>query len=91
MSKHTPGPWYAVEHTKGVIITGQGKQIADVYDHRKTRFANARLIAAAPEMYGALKATRKALAMQVYETGQPGTWATMLDDRLAEILAKIEA
>ena len=53
--------------------------------------ANARLIAAAPEMYEALRATRKVLAMQVYETGQPGTWATMLDDKLAEILAGIEA
>lgn len=59
------------------------------YDNSEAE-ANARLIAAAPEMYNLCRATRKALAMQIYETGKPGTWATLLDDMLAEVLTKIE-
>ncbi len=48
--KHTKGPWHIMTHTKGLMIVGDGKQIADVYDPRKTREANARLIASAPTM-----------------------------------------
>ena len=61
--KHTPGPWV-------LEVTGwqddrlpdfhqvrgdHGKEIADVHIHSAEMFANARLIAAAPEMLAALR------------------------------------
>jgi len=54
MSRHTPGPWVA----KGNNIWAGDECIGDVWSHDgqwSTRDANARLIAAAPEMLEALK------------------------------------
>jgi hypothetical protein len=41
---------------------------------------------AAKIMRRALDLVRFALAKNVYETGQPGTWATQLDDQLADVI-----
>ena len=59
--------------------------------HKDEVQANARLIAAAPEMLGAIEKVRHFLQWHVPTTGQPNTVATALDDHLAEILAKLEA
>jgi len=62
MSKHTPGPWSIGEHQK-IISTGwsiripsDGSAIAYVLGERNPELqANARLIAAAPDLLAALQ------------------------------------
>jgi len=57
MSKHTPGPWEMGEETEGsVSIDGPDRQVGVAYDHMPLSRANARLIAAAPELLEALLA-----------------------------------
>ena len=59
-TKHTPGPWRATppalrheKHGQSVVYAeADGKDVAVIYDGR----ANARLIAAAPELLAACKA-----------------------------------
>ena len=63
MSKHTPGPWASNEYTTSVSVPLKavdceriGFSIVFVNGHRgKEAAANARLIAAAPELLEALK------------------------------------
>jgi hypothetical protein len=52
MSEHTPGPW----EIRGDVIEAGGEIVCDPFDNR----ANARLIAAAPDLLEALKAIMKA-------------------------------
>lgn len=65
MSGHTPGPWFI--SGKGTIRYGNGKAdpkggwIADA--HWRNREANARLIAAAPELLEALTAMTARLSL----------------------------
>lgn len=63
--QHTPGPWNSIAYgktTKGEIIIAGGKEfsnlLAEVYKQKNedSQEANARLIAAAPELLEALKA-----------------------------------
>ena len=55
-TKHTPGPWHTAGD-QGVQIRSQRDQIAKVWTMRGNEWkANARLIAAAPELLEALKA-----------------------------------
>ena len=78
-SKHTPGPWWIAG--EGTIRSGTGKRdrdagwIADV--NWRNRDANARLIAAAPELLDALK-----LAASII--GHP-------DDEMSKYIASIIA
>ena len=53
MSKHTPGPWTKSRN----VISDQNGQIIAAVDYGQSGYvqANARLIAASPEMYEALK------------------------------------
>jgi hypothetical protein len=54
-TKHTPGPWHTAGD-QGVQIRSQRDQIAKVWTMRGNEWkANARLIAAAPELLEALK------------------------------------
>lgn len=64
MSKHTPGPWYAERYENGafMIIKRRGNDPEIVLCERAPHstmaeefLANARLIAAAPEMVAALR------------------------------------
>ena len=64
MTTHTPGPWSftfeSVDPEWAIVTIPGGLIIANVNsDHRQV--ANARLIAAAPDMLAALKAARPAL------------------------------
>lgn len=63
MSKHTPGPWHVVPLTLGSVEAENGTAVCQAFmtkqprkaeDHEE-RLANARLIAAAPELLEALK------------------------------------
>ena len=78
MNKHTPGPWVVSDIASGFEIeTTSGNQVAqtsEIYAARKPsdhdeRRANARLIAASPEMLDILK---KCLDALVYV----GPWET---------------
>jgi hypothetical protein len=56
MSAHTPGPWVA--ETSGLplaVTTEDGRHLATVYPSRDEGRANARLIAAAPDLLAALR------------------------------------
>lgn len=57
---HTPGPWTAAEHFDGDeslgISVGAGRQeIVRIHDIGREGFANAALIAAAPDLLAALR------------------------------------
>jgi len=67
MSEHTPGPWfiYKDEHEFVILQNRPVKNataIAIVYSDDKPDEANARLIAAAPELLEALKKAREYVA-----------------------------
>ena len=57
-TKHTPGPWDVDEGDFGIYQIETSDQIAEVFSHHPPEEleANARLIAAAPELLGALTA-----------------------------------
>ena len=57
-TKHTPGPWFVGEtlSTRGACIVGDGDSVVCEFDgrHGETVEADARLIAAAPDLLEAL-------------------------------------
>jgi len=59
MSAHTQGPWDAEDTTFGFVVEDpSGKEIADIsgaYHHRDEFTANARLVAAAPDLLRELR------------------------------------
>jgi hypothetical protein len=58
-AQHTPGPWETAVNDEGqwdVCDAGGGDLLADLSDCPENAEANARLIAAAPELLAALKA-----------------------------------
>lgn len=61
MAEHTPGPWTATDDRRGIWeIIHDGELLADVWSHGSAARdlpaeANARLIAAAPELLEACK------------------------------------
>lgn len=66
-AKHTPGPWFVVDHSKDeqcMYIESAKDGVASVFTDTPTRpeeiAANARLVAAAPELLEALKHTLRA-------------------------------
>lgn len=78
MSKHTPGPWRTCEpgsnfHKGRLFVRRSDSEalIATVASELKfsERAANARLIAAAPELLQALKALRE-VAIDAYKAGR---------------------
>ena len=88
---HTPGPWQIDDCTPGEStglrfeVSTKDSVIARTTDGWKEAKANARLIAAAPEMYE----TMKAILAVVNDPGPifPGT---AIGDKLREVLAKVE-
>ena len=70
---HTPGPWESKQESAYVPaqVWADGRQLAEVYgEDRATRAANARLIAAAPELLEALEA----LLIGHEEGATPSEW-----------------
>ena len=65
MSNHTPGPWEAVEEWDGWWIKAHGGYLAGVNTILGEGEADARLIAAAPELLETLRAIE-------LRTGEPG-------------------
>lgn len=62
---HTPGPWVIGKQDHDVVMvdTTSGTAICDVYGDSDDRPANARLIAAAPDLLEALEAAHGYLVM----------------------------
>lgn len=99
MSKFTPGPWKAVKYSKmriGLCCPGQGAWAlltgtnVDA-DHPVLR-ANARLIAAAPDLYEALRnAIDRLEDMLKGDDGQAWKEAERVMPRLRAALAKVDA
>lgn len=58
-SKHTPGPWFysqeSIDHDWYIVTINGGLIVANVNSHWR-QVANARLVAAAPDLLEALKA-----------------------------------
>ena len=80
---HTPGPWHAYLSRKDVhrtISSHDGSIIAKEVHH-----ANARLIAAAPEMYETMKAI-----LAVVNDPRPIFPGTAIGDKLREVLSKVD-
>ena len=74
--KYTPGPWTVNEYRE--VLDAQGRTICRVYldGDRKpvaTAKANARLMAAAPELLEALEATT-AWIVELAASGDAGIW-----------------
>ncbi len=88
MSKHTPGPWYIQDD----LIRGDYGYVADI-NGGLINEANARLIAAAPELLAALQIAHEEMVdLQPFEdedtTGQ-ATWHAKIR-QIAEAIAKAE-
>lgn len=82
-TKHTPGPWHTgtTANTKYSIYERFGQQIAESFagvfignTPSAAREANARLIAAAPELLEALEQCR--IALEPYDDVKPRDWKT---------------
>jgi hypothetical protein len=56
--KHTPGPWHVGLKPGPIVYSEHGEQVANLFEpliDEKENKANARLIAAAPDLLAALK------------------------------------
>ena len=87
MSSHTPGPWFAV----GYQVEIQSETVADICTTNATLFgqgglhddaramANARLIAAAPEMLRLLAVARDSLEVSNFEGEEDAVLAAIAE------------
>ena len=83
MSKHTPGPW----RMHGELINSDKREIAEVRDFKSNTEtgANARLIAAAPELLEIVKAYRNLLKTMAHTEGEVRTF-----QHIECVIAKVE-
>ena len=95
-SGHTPGPWTAERATPNTInIDGDGFSIGEVYDGAEdtdsegsTAEANARLIAAAPELLAALENCIETLDAAKHRANGGCEWIAVIEARAAIQKAK---
>ena len=98
MNKHTPGPWfYETGNTEALIVERDGTTVAELQTtyqttaHRSLE-ANARLIAAAPDLLAALKGIlREHDALQMAEGRTGDRWPAATRTRAAITKATGEA
>ena len=102
MSKHTPGPWVAIEDaltngglTSNILIRARVLgAVRNITLAKVDRFggeeaiANARLIAAAPELLELLKAVVATRNKHIINNDIEGMWGW--DDKVAAAIAKAE-
>lgn len=86
--KHTPGPWHAdsndqVRSATGVVIARCERRERHEYMDGREQSANARLIAATPELYEALREARE------YVAGAAPTWHRRTQETLEVIDAAL--
>jgi hypothetical protein len=87
MSKCTPGPWEVSDNPRETTIVGKnGSFICEVQTHLlEEELANARLIAAAPELLDACKKVKS------YLISHPDNWNTGVLHTLYLAIKKAEA
>lgn len=72
-TKHTPGPWHTGGYSSRIIYAGDGFAVADATvfhgRHEGEHEANARLIAAAPELLDVLQEVTRCLAWHEEQHG----------------------
>jgi hypothetical protein len=86
MSKHTPGPWQVGDELEGLWVYTDPNQnvICDVVGRNDPHimtdedYANAHLIAAAPEMLDALSVARVALKLRIKKDATDGELSALL-------------
>ena len=99
MSGHTPGPWNVVDtHNQTQVSTkrdnGTVKGIADIFDSRDGTpewQANARLIAAAPDLLEALKVMTDVAEKAIIASGTDAKFAAIRVAAARAAIAKAEA
>jgi len=69
MSNHTPGPWAVFDFSRDMILDSNGDLIAVIIDGKsdETKLANARLVAAAPDLLEALEEALKEFLFDCYD------------------------
>lgn len=93
---HTPGPWTAVEvlifagEGKTHRVIGAGTESVEFYQTTPEDEANTRLMAAAPELLGALKECAEVLQMVDREFHEPGDMPSPTLERALAAIAKAE-
>lgn len=86
-AQHTPGPWAIAGHYIGTL----GVNVATVGYASGAEHANARLIAAAPDLLAALQYAAQFLADEVEQRGLAGSDMTDYQDEAAQALDRVEA
>ena len=91
-AQHTPGPWYIDRyHNQVLIVDASGNQVANCAPARWTNRdeqvplaeANARLIAAAPDLLDALKMSESAVEQLCTGQDAANCWVTLATIRAA--------
>ena len=91
--KHTPGPWHVDPGFLFDVVASDGRDVAETHlsdGHERPddeRWANAILIAAAPDMLRALEAASHALRCYQYGNGSPEL-AESVADHADKIIAR---
>ena len=84
MTQHTPGPWYPTAHSSGrySVVCAHAYDIATIDDRGNgagVNAANARLIAAAPDLLAALRGL-----LPMWESGINEPWVTAAREAIAK-------
>ena len=84
MNKHTPGPWFAKFEAGRYVISSQGafgphRSLAITGGFEPANGANARLIAAAPDLLAALNRANRLLAELTHTSWIVGADAASID------------
>lgn len=97
--KFTPGPWVFQKHEDfthdeifGFFVQGAGGEEIVYFDNddKSTTPANARLIAAAPELYGMVRELLEFLEPMRFDRRSDDDRAIVLDTEMRALLAKID-
>ena len=89
MSGHTPGPWTVTPDSFVMAGSRPSIGVARIITHAQEFVANARLIAAAPELLALLKLLRDDWFEPHYGLNDIG-YAALLRDRIRAAIAKAE-
>jgi hypothetical protein len=91
MAKHTPGPWQ-IEGSKFITSSSTGGHVATIPDVVGSQ-ANARLIAAAPEVVAELRALTDIVESLIADRDERAAYVRQVKARIAAshaVLAKID-
>lgn len=96
MSKHTPGEWDVNQFSDldgdfhvQVVLKSNGCPLAHMYECGSETKANARLIAAAPELLEALQAAKNSLVAFKFLPGHGNAWEDSDEENLQAVDAAI--